>query len=85
MIAISKIRGTQNARARDAATRVVALIAIQLAAGFLNLGLLAPLWIQLIHLFIADIVWIVTLIWALEDAAANASFEAPLKPAHGFR
>jgi heme a synthase len=68
-IMVIKIRGTRSERAREAASRVVILIAIQLAAGFLNLGLLAPLWMQLVHLLIADAVWIVTLLWGLEDAA----------------
>ena len=30
----------------------------QIALGFLNLFLLAPIWMQLIHLFVADVLWI---------------------------
>ena len=35
-----------------------ALILIQWTAGVTNLLLLAPIWMQLVHLFIADLVWI---------------------------
>ncbi|HEX4769673.1 MAG TPA: COX15/CtaA family protein [Bryobacteraceae bacterium] len=84
-IAISKMRASRSERAREAASRVIVMIAIQMAAGLLNLGLLAPLWMQLIHLLIADVVWIVTLVWGLEDAPVSASFEAPLEPIHGLR
>lgn len=34
------------------------LIVIQLGAGFINVLLLAPIWMQLVHLFLADLVWI---------------------------
>lgn len=34
------------------------LIIIQLAAGFVNVLLLAPVWMQLLHLLLADLVWI---------------------------
>jgi heme A synthase len=38
------------------------LLATQMAAGFLNLFLLAPLWMQIVHLFLADSVWIALLL-----------------------
>lgn len=34
------------------------VIIVELAAGFLNVFLLAPVWMQLVHLFLADLVWI---------------------------
>ena len=37
---------------------LVALLALQVAAGALNLLLLAPAWMQLLHLLLADLVWI---------------------------
>jgi heme A synthase len=37
---------------------VGALLATQLAAGVLNLLLLAPVWLQILHLFLADLLWI---------------------------
>ena len=40
------------------ATQLTALVACQIFAGGLNLILLAPVWMQLLHLFIADLLWI---------------------------
>jgi heme A synthase len=46
------------AGARRAATTVAALVLVQLAAGLLNLVLLAPIPLQIVHLLLADLVWI---------------------------
>ena len=37
---------------------LLALVALQVGAGALNLLLLAPIWMQMIHLLLADLVWI---------------------------
>jgi heme A synthase len=44
--------------ARGPATVAAALILAQLTAGLVNLGLLAPIPMQMIHLLLADLVWI---------------------------
>ena len=31
---------------------------VQLVAGLVNVALLAPIWLQLVHLLLADLVWI---------------------------
>jgi heme A synthase len=36
----------------------IALVGIEIAAGMLNLLLLAPIWMQLVHLLLADLLWI---------------------------
>ena len=41
-----------------AATWLKVLISIQIIAGFVNLALLAPGWLQLVHLLLANLVWI---------------------------
>jgi heme A synthase len=49
------------ARRRDVqlgAGVVMSLVGFQLAAGMLNLVLLAPMWMQLVHLLLADLLWI---------------------------
>ena len=51
---------------RTAGARVIALALLQVALGAANLSLLAPVWMQLIHLLTADIVWISVVILALE-------------------
>ena len=40
------------------AVGVVCLSALQLALGFLNVLLLAPTWMQMVHLLVADLLWI---------------------------
>jgi heme A synthase len=37
---------------------VAALAGIQVVAGFVNVVLLAPVWMQLVHLLLADLLWI---------------------------
>jgi heme A synthase len=44
--------------ARHAALRVVIMIWLQLAAGLVNLLLLAPVGMQLLHLLLADLLWV---------------------------
>jgi heme A synthase len=48
------------------------VVAGQMAAGFVNLILLAPLWMQIVHLFLADSVWIALLLVAANALAAPA-------------
>jgi protoheme IX farnesyltransferase len=47
-----------NPAIRRAAISLAVLFVIQLGAGLMNLLLLAPVWMQLLHLLLADIVWI---------------------------
>ena len=55
---------------RRAAVYVVTLTAFQLAVGAVNLSLLAPLWMQLSHLFVADLLWIFLIALVIETAAS---------------
>jgi len=41
---------------------LVGLFVIQIIAGLVNLYLLAPVWMQVVHLFLADVVWIVLIL-----------------------
>jgi heme A synthase len=52
---------------------LTALFIVQLGAGVLNLSLLAPVWLQLTHLLLADLFWI-TLV--LTSASALAQTDA---------
>src|SRR5215218_4325702 len=40
------------------ARSVLALVAVQFAAGLLNAALLAPVWLQIVHLLLADLLWL---------------------------
>jgi heme a synthase len=52
--------------ARKAAARVAGIVVFQIAAGAINISLLAPIWMQMIHLLIADLVWIALVLLMLE-------------------
>jgi heme A synthase len=53
-------------------TLVTALLALQLALGAANVLLLAPVWMQLVHLLVADVAWI-ALVLAADDATQSVS------------
>lgn len=65
-ISIFVIRSVQNAAARKIAIGVTVLALVQLGAGAANILLLAPVWMQITHLFLADLVWISLVLLAVE-------------------
>ena len=52
---------------------VIALVAIQLAAGFVNVILLAPIWMQIVHLALASAVWVALVLLGAAALSADAS------------
>ncbi|MCS7079983.1 MAG: COX15/CtaA family protein [Chloracidobacterium sp.] len=60
-----------------AANAVVAIVSAQFALGVINVWLLAPIWMQLVHLFFADALW-VALVWLAATALADATEPVPL-------
>lgn len=48
------------------------LVVVQLAAGALNVVLLAPVWMQLLHLLLADLLWIALTLFAATTLAQEA-------------
>jgi heme A synthase len=58
MFAPRLVRAADGRAARLAARSVVALAITQVAAGFVNIVLLAPVWMQMVHLLLADAIWI---------------------------
>jgi heme A synthase len=48
------------------------LVGIQLMAGLVNILLLAPLWMQLLHLLLADLIWIVYVLFAVTSLSTTA-------------
>jgi len=43
---------------------IILLLLLQLLAGLINVVLLAPVWMQLVHLFLSDTVWICLVLFA---------------------
>lgn len=59
---ISVVWGIARSRITAVATRlgfaIVGLLGLQVVLGFVNVALLAPAWMQLLHLLVADVLWI---------------------------
>jgi cytochrome c oxidase assembly protein subunit 15 len=55
-------------RAARIGSILVALVFSQLAAGAENIVLLAPVWMQIVHLLLADLIWIALVILTLESS-----------------
>lgn len=69
-------RGPETKRLSNA---LAALLVTQLLLGVVNLMLLAPAWMQMVHLLVADLVWITFVIFsatALADRDGRASIPA---------
>ncbi len=61
---------------------VVVLAALQLAGGLVNVWLLAPVWMQMVHLLLADALWIALVLLvasALADRLNPAAAPAPAR------
>ncbi len=65
-VSIFVIRSKQNTVAAKLAVGVLILVFTQLCAGTLNLVLLAPVWMQILHLLLADSLWIGLVLLAVE-------------------
>lgn len=63
--ALGAVRTPRLARAGWA---VAALLGIQMAAGLVNVALQAPVWMQIFHLFLADLLWIALVVLYLQAA-----------------
>lgn len=69
--ASSAVRARPSAAVKQMAAAVAGLTLAQLAAGALNAALLAPVWIQIVHLLLANLLWIALVLLAANAAAAK--------------
>src|SRR6185369_12618590 len=68
-------RSKEDNALRLAAEALTALVVVQVVAGLTNVLLLAPVWLQVVHLALADAVWIALVLvaaWTLAPARAAA-------------
>ena len=64
--AMAALRARPGSGTQRAALCVMALAMAQLCAGAINIALLAPIWMQIVHLLLADLLWIALLALALQ-------------------
>lgn len=69
----------QNSITKRFSLLLVILLVIQLVAGVINVALLAPVWMQLVHLLLADLIWIALVLLTASALAANAPDTQPLQ------
>jgi heme A synthase len=74
---VTGLVGAKRPALRPWAARVGVLVGLQIGAGFLNLLLLAPVWMQIVHLLMADVVWIGLV---LLGSATLGELPAPAEP-----
>jgi heme A synthase len=58
LVAIWLYSSQQIAAIKTLAQILILLLVVQLGAGVLNVALLAPVWMQLVHLLLSDLIWI---------------------------
>lgn len=66
------LRARPDGRVRRAAVAVAGLVAIELAVGVANVLLLAPIPLQLVHLLLADLLWLALVLLASASLAPGA-------------
>jgi cytochrome c oxidase assembly protein subunit 15 len=77
----------RDARVQQAALLLAVLVLLQLVAGVANLLLLAPVWMQLVHLVLADATWIALVLmggWSMLGEGQPARVKATPRAAHGL-
>jgi cytochrome c oxidase assembly protein subunit 15 len=77
--AMSVLRSKPRPLAAQIAQAVMVLALAQLGAGAINITLLAPVWMQLIHLLLADLLWLSLVLLAVETPAPDwVALNAPV-------
>jgi cytochrome c oxidase assembly protein subunit 15 len=81
--AISARRAAETPSVRRATLALFVLVGAQVAAGALDVLLLAPIALQMVHLALADGVWVALVLVAATYHAATASAERSAAPSSG--
>jgi heme A synthase len=76
-VAARTIRSRPLPQLSRIALAVLVLTLGQLSAGALNLALLAPIWMQMVHLLMADLVWISLVLMTVESGRRHAGSFTP--------
>jgi len=74
--AASLLKREEDSPSRKAGIRVIVCVLAQILAGAVNIVLLAPIATQMLHLFLADVLWIAVVLMSLEAAAVRAGHSA---------
>ena len=75
-------KNTTQRQGESRTVLILILFAAQFSIGLINVSLLAPVWVQVLHLFVADGLWI-TLVLASADLALEPAAVRPACAANG--
>jgi heme A synthase len=70
--AVATAKSVRGVWVRRWARSVVVLYAAQIGAGLLNAALLAPVWLQIVHLLFADLLWLALVLLSASSLAESA-------------
>ena len=80
VVAVMTLSWPGSAAAKRMARRLAGLVLLQFCFGAVNIALLTPVWMQVIHLLTADLIWIVLVLltaealgWQAEPVASRLS------------
>lgn len=68
--------GNASRHAKIFAAAIITIVVVQIIAGVINVTLLAPVWMQIVHLFLADLLWIALVLFI----AAYLAKQRPIEP-----
>lgn len=68
-LAVAAAAHRPDRKTKQLSAALIALIVVQIGAGLLNVALLAPVWLQLLHLLLADLNWIAVVLLAASALA----------------
>ena len=71
MLAAARLPRPDDASGQRLGRLVVVLAGVQLLGGILNVLLLAPVWMQIVHLLLADLLWIAFVLLAAQVLSAG--------------
>lgn len=77
-VALRERRRDPGGRAAFAGLLVFALMMVQMGVGLVNVALRAPIPLQLVHLFLTDLIWIGALLFASEALATPRAASRPI-------
>jgi len=73
MLMAPRLVGTADVTGQRLGRTVVTMAGLQLIAGLMNVLLLAPIWMQLTHLLVADAVWIALVLLGAQALSGHAA------------
>ena len=79
-LALKFLKGDPDPGTARAARRVTFLVFVQLTAGAVNVLLLTPVWMQVVHLLLADLLWIGYVLMGASSLAGSGLVDGAAAP-----